>query len=130
MTVLDAHGWALPDGLPPLPEPLGVPTTDAHTHLASTWRHSGLPVETAIEAARAAGVVRLVDVGTDVASSAETIAIADVHPGVVASIALHPNDAARAGDRLADELAALEALIGTSPRVRGSGDRPRLLPNP
>lgn len=122
MTGSDTQGRALPEGLPPLPEPLGVPTTDAHTHLASTGRHSGLAVETAIAAARAAGIVRLVDVGTDVASSAETIAIADAHPEVVASIALHPNDAARAGDGLADELAALEALIGTSPRIRGIGE--------
>ena len=108
--------------LPPAPAPLPAPTTDAHTHLASTWRYSGLTVADNLAAARAVGVTRVVDVGTDLASSTETIALAEQHPEVVACIAIHPNDAARLGDTLDSELAALAALAGTSPRIRGIGE--------
>lgn len=112
----------LPDRLPPLPEPLPLPTTDAHTHLASTERHSGLGVAQALAAARAVNVTRIVDVGTDVASSAEAIRIAEAHPEVVASIAIHPNDAARLGNRLGAELDRLATLVASSDRVRGVGE--------
>ena len=109
-------------GLPPAPEPLPPPVTDAHTHLASTERLSGLAPSEALAKARTAGVTRVVEVGTDVASSTESIALAEHHDEVLASIAIHPNDAARLGERLDVELARLEALISTSPRVRGIGE--------
>ena len=48
--------------------------------------------------------------------------LAERHPEVVATVALHPNDAARAGDRLAADLAALEGLLGSSERLRGVGE--------
>lgn len=108
--------------LPEPPEPLPVATTDSHTHLSSTTEFSGLAVADNLALARAAGVTRVVDVGTDVASSAESVALADRHQEVVACVAIHPNEAARAGDRLGDELAALEALLGTSDRIRGVGE--------
>lgn len=108
--------------LPPLPEPLPAPVTDAHTHLASTLRFSGLDPASALAAAASVNVTRVVDVGTDVASSEETIGLAERFDAVVASIAIHPNDAARLGDRLPGELARLEALVGGSPRVRGVGE--------
>jgi TatD DNase family protein len=50
------------------------------------------------------------------------VALAEQHDEVVACVALHPNDAARAGAGLGAELAALEALIGRSPRIRGIGE--------
>ena len=86
--------------LPPAPEPLPVATTDAHTHLLSTTEFSGLAVAESLAAARAVGVTRVVEVGTDVASSRQAVELAERHPEVVAAIALHPNDAARAGARL------------------------------
>ena len=108
--------------LPPAPEPLPAPITDAHTHLASTQRYSGLAVSDNLAAARAVGVTRVVDVGTDVASSAETVALAEQHPEVVACVAIHPNDAARLGASLDDQWDALAALVGTSDRIRGIGE--------
>ena len=108
--------------LPPLPEPLPVPTTDAHTHVGSTTEYSKLSLEHILAAARAVNVTWIVEVGTDVASSRAAIALAEAHPGVVAAVAIHPNDAARLGARLPAELAALEALVGSSPRVRGVGE--------
>ena len=108
--------------LPGLPEPLPAAVTDAHTHLASTQQFSGLAPAEALQAARVVGVTRVVDVGTDVESSAESIALAETHPEVVACLAIHPNDAARLGARLPAELDRLAALIVTSSRVRGIGE--------
>lgn len=108
--------------LPSPPESLPVPTTDAHTHLASTWRYSGLEVGDNLAAARAVGVTRVVDVGTDVASSAETVALAERHPEVIACVAIHPNDAARLGEELERALEELAGLATTSARIRGIGE--------
>jgi len=109
-----------PTPLPPLPEPLGVPVIDAHTHLASTSRHAGLAPAVLVDLAASVGVVRIVDVGTDVPSSRETIELARTHPGVIACVAIHPNDAARLGPRMDAGLRDLEALIG--PDVHGIGE--------
>ncbi len=108
--------------LPAAPEPLPASTTDAHTHLLSTREYSGLAVADAVAQASAVGVTRLVEVGCDVASSRAAIEIAEVHPEVIACVALHPNDAARAGVRLAAELDQLAALVGSSTCVRGVGE--------
>ncbi len=108
--------------LPPLPDPLPVPTTDAHTHLGSTAQSEGMPELDAIAAALAMNVTRLVEVGTDVESSRAVVALADAYPEVVASIAIHPNDAARLGAGLGAELDRLAALLNTSSKIRGIGE--------
>lgn len=113
---------SMKDKLPPVPDPLPAPTTDAHTHALSTAEYSGLPVTDALAMARSVNVTRIVEVGTDVASSAAAIELAVQHPEAVAAVAIHPNDAARLGDRLDAELARLEALVGSSDRVRGVGE--------
>ena len=110
------------DKLPPLPEALPVATTDAHTHALSTAEYSGLAVADALALARSVNVTRIVEVGTDVASSAAAIELAERHPEAVAAVAIHPNDAARLGERLDAELARLEALVDSSARVRGVGE--------
>ncbi len=110
------------DKLPPAPDALPAPTTDAHTHALSTAEYSGLVVEDALRLARSVNVTRIVEVGTDVASSVAAIGLAGQYPEVVASVAIHPNDAARLGDGLDAELARLEALVGSSDRVRGVGE--------
>ncbi|MFT3970815.1 MAG: TatD family hydrolase [Micropruina sp.] len=108
--------------LPRAPEPLPASTTDAHTHLLSTSEYSGLSIADAVAQAAAVGVTRLVEVGCDVASSRSAIDVAETYPGVIACVALHPNDAARAGAGLGAELDALAALVGASDRVRGVGE--------
>lgn len=108
--------------LPPLPEPLPVPVTDAHTHLETTSGHGGLPAADAVARASAVAVHRLVDVGCDVPSSREAIEHAEQHPEVIATVALHPNDAARAGGRLDEQLRVIEGLVSSSDRVRGVGE--------
>jgi TatD DNase family protein len=108
--------------LPPLPEPLPAPTTDAHTHALSTLDYSGLAVADALAMARSVNVTRIVEVGTDVESSGAAVALAQRYPQVVASVAIHPNDAARLGERLPAELEKLEALVGSSDRARAVGE--------
>jgi TatD DNase family protein len=105
---------------PPPPEPLRVPVFDSHTHLDITV-DAGLPsVESAIESARLVGVDRLVQVGVDVASSRWGVQVAERHDAVLATVALHPNDAPRLSD-LDGALREIERLAA-HPRVRGVGE--------
>ena len=111
-------------GLPDAPEPLPRPVADSHTHADTTEEYSGLALADNLAAAASVGVTRMVQVGCDVASSQWALAQAEQHPGVVAAVALHPNDAARAGDDLDAQLAAIAELIS-----RG-GEGPRAAQNP
>ncbi len=90
---------------------------DSHTHLDM---QDPSPAEVASKAA-AVGVDRLVQVGTDVASSTWSADVADEHEAIVATVALHPNDAPRLGDALDVALREIEALAGRD-RVRGIGE--------
>ncbi|WP_412737548.1 TatD family hydrolase [Krasilnikovia sp. MM14-A1259] len=118
---------------PPAPEPLAVPVFDSHTHLDITVHEAGVPggsagdpaeaadqVEALIDAAAKAGVDRLVQVGVDVASSRWGAQLAARHPAVLATVALHPNEAPVLAD-LDEALRAIEALAA-EPRVRGIGE--------
>jgi TatD DNase family protein len=109
---------------PPPPEPLRAPVIDSHTHLDITLTEGGTDgpdsVEAAIELARAVGVDRLVQVGVDVDSSRWGAAVASKYPAVVATVALHPNDAPRLPD-LDAALREIEAMAA-EPRVRGIGE--------
>jgi TatD DNase family protein len=68
--------------------------TDDHCHLPADLALAAAQVEEA----QAAGVERLITVGTDVASSHAAIANARAHPGVVwATAGIHPHDAKRGG---------------------------------
>lgn len=108
--------------LPAAPEPLPGPVTDAHTHLGTTQRKTGLTPDEGLAAARAVNVVRVVDVGYDVASSRLALETALAYPEVVCAVALHPHDAVECGDGLDEALRAIEALVGASDRVRGVGE--------
>jgi len=132
---------------PPPPEPLAVPVLDSHTHLdiivaefgaeARTERtearaearaeagaeadaEAGAGVSKIIEAAGKAGVDRLVQVGVDVPSSRWGIEAADRYAAVVATVAVHPNEAPRLAD-LDEALREIEAMAA-HPRVRGIGE--------
>lgn len=101
---------------PPAPEPLPVAVLDSHTHLDIV---GGDPADQ-IAAAAAVGVDRLVQVGVDVTSSRWSADLADAHDAVVASVAIHPNEAPRLST-LDDSLRQVEALAGR-PRVRAVGE--------
>ena len=79
--------------------------TDSHCHLQ--WE--GLPVG-ALEAARAAGVTRMVCVGTDADQSRRAIELARAEPDVWATVGLHPHDATRGVDTVVGLLDAPEVV--------------------
>jgi TatD DNase family protein len=124
---------------PAQPSPLPRPALDSHTHLDMV----DLPVPVVVASALAAGIARVVTVGTDLESSRWSARCAQDHDGVYAAVAIHPNDteAATGPSRLprdpraphasatqpprpatADEvLAEIETLAG-SPRVVAVGE--------
>ncbi|QGV80190.1 TatD family hydrolase [Streptomyces ficellus] len=79
------------DAPPPLPEPLGVPVADSHTHLDM---QSGT-VEEALAKAAAVGVDTVVQVGCDLKGSRWAAETAAAYANVHAAVALHPNEAPR-----------------------------------
>ena len=124
-------------GPPPrVPEPLRVAVPDAHTHLDITAQGvapgsggrpeaprpvpepDGPEVRQLVDDARAAGVTPLLQTGVDVASSAWSAECARRLPGVVAAVAVHPNEAEDATD---DALAEIERLAGLA-HVRAVGE--------
>ncbi|MCL1837896.1 MAG: TatD family hydrolase [Propionibacteriaceae bacterium] len=108
--------------LPPAPPPLPAPTVDAHTHLGYTVAKTRQAAADIIQAAHDVGITKIVDVGCDVASAKESIAFAERFESVISCISIHPNDAARLGQRLPEALAEIAALIPSSSKVRGIGE--------
>jgi len=114
---------------PPLPEPLRTPVIDTHCHLDIADGDAGaewLGVSEAVDRATAVGVTRIVQVGCDLPSARWSVAAAAEHPALVATVALHPNEAPRilesegrdALDAAYAEIAELAAL----PQVRAVGE--------
>jgi TatD DNase family protein len=107
---------------PDAPEPLPVPVVDNHCHLDHRIR-GGQRIEPAdaIAQAAAVGITRIVQVGTDVASSRWAVEAAREFPSVVAAVALHPNDAPRLGDDYPAAFAEV-AELAADPHVRAVGE--------
>ena len=108
--------------LPPLPDALPAPVVDTHCHLDATEEYSGLAPQQALDDAVAVNVGRIVEVGCDVESSRWAVDAAQRWANVVASVAMHPNDAARLGR--GDLTAALDEIerLAAQPAVRGVGE--------
>jgi TatD DNase family protein len=75
---------------------------DSHAHVHDT-RMPGGP-GAAVQAARDAGVVGMVTVGCDRATSQAAIAVAAEHPDVWATVGLHPHEAVHGVDTIVDLL--------------------------
>ena len=86
---------------------------DSHCHLP----YEGLEdVDAVVASARAAGVERMVSVGTDFAQSAAAVEVASRVDGVWATVGLHPHDAVQG-------VASLRPLLGElSPKVVAIGE--------
>ncbi len=83
---------------------------DSHCHL----QYEGVPAD-AVERAEAAGVLRVVCIGTDASESAKAIELARAHAGRVwATVGLHPHDAGQGVDGI---VALLDA-----PEVKAVGE--------
>lgn len=102
---------------PPAPEPLPAPVLDSHTHLDLV---GGDPDHWVAQAA-AVNVTRVVQVGCDVPSSRYGVDLAHRNRAVLATVALHPNEAPRLGAGLDEALREIEAMAA-DPRVRGVGE--------
>ena len=97
--------------------------TDAHCHLQERYLSDDPEVQANVVAtlarAQAAGVDRVVVVGTDVTTSTEAVALAEATTGPVeiyATVGLHPHDAI-------NDLAPIEALArAKSPKLVGIGE--------
>jgi TatD DNase family protein len=86
--------------------------TDAHCHLDDEGMPGGAGA--ALGAARAAGVARVITIGTDARHSAAAIALAGAHADVWATVGLHPHDAVNGVESILDLL--------DRPRVVGVGE--------
>ena len=89
---------------------------DTHAHLH--FPDFAPDLDAVMARARAAGVQRMVTIGTDRETSEAAVAIAEREPDVWAAVGLHPHDAAEGDDAL---FAYLERLAG-SPRVVAIGE--------
>jgi TatD DNase family protein len=82
--------WPWPDA----PDPLPSPVVDNHCHLDHRTKGGLLiDVDEALDRAAAVGVTRIVQVGCDVESSHWAVETARAQPAIVATVALHPNEA-------------------------------------
>ncbi|GLI28259.1 AraC family transcriptional regulator [Agromyces rhizosphaerae] len=108
---------------PAAPEPLAVPVYDNHTHLEVA--DGAMPITPAehLDRAGAVGIAGVVQVGTDVATSEWSAALAARDARVLAAVAIHPNDAPElaAAGALDEALATIDALAGR-PRVVAVGE--------
>jgi TatD DNase family protein len=106
---------------PPAPLPLPTAVLDSHTHLDIV---GGDPAEQIAKAA-AVGVNRIVQVGVDVPSSRWSVTLAERHGAVLATVAVHPNEAPRLStvspQTLDGALREVEKLAA-HPRVRAIGE--------
>lgn len=108
--------------LPPSPEPLPRPVVDSHCHLDTAQQITGLDPGDALSRAAEVNIIRVVQIGCDVEDSRWAVRAAHRFEEVVATVALHPNVAARMDRRtLHDALVDIDALAADD-RVRGVGE--------
>ncbi|MBA2414709.1 MAG: TatD family hydrolase [Geodermatophilaceae bacterium] len=79
-----------------------------------------VPVRQILDEAAAVGITRIVQVGTDVLSSRWSAEQAETYDAVLATVAIHPNEAGRGGAS-PEALTAIEELASRE-RVRGIGE--------
>ena len=113
-------------GIPHPPDPLPIPVVDNHTHLDISREGDEVAVGDlgpVLAAAAEVGVDRVVQVGCDVAGAQFAVAAAERHAGVLAGVALHPNEVPglAASGGLDAAYAEIERLAA-HPRVRVVGE--------
>jgi TatD DNase family protein len=103
-----------------VPEPLPGTAFDSHCHLEMI----DLAVADTLAEAAAAGISRVVTVGTDTASSAWAAKCAATFPQVYAAVAIHPNETATAAASAAGRDAVLAEIgkLAALPQVRAVGE--------
>jgi TatD DNase family protein len=109
--------------LPAKPKPLSVEVMDSHCHLDIS---DDLNVDEAIKMAKSVGVSGIMQVGCDVASSEWSVKTAEEIQSVLASVAIHPNEAPVIEKQFGREglIKAIKRIaeLAQSPRVRAIGE--------
>ncbi len=90
--------------------------TDTHAHL--DFPDFADDLDALLDRAAAAGVTRIISIGTSVESSRRAVVLAEKYPQVFAVIGVHPNSADEAAPGFIDELREL----AKHPRVVGIGE--------
>src|SRR4051794_29235303 len=80
---------------------------DTHAHL--TWKDFAGELDAVVERARAAGISKIVTIGTNLESSRKAIELAERFENVFAVVGWHPGDAHEAPTNFATELRQLAA---------------------
>ncbi len=93
---------------------------DSHCHLDPDVYGSDADVDAVVERARAAGVSRMISIGSGYGAPSlrKAVAVAERHPDVWCAVGLHPHDAALWDDAFAADLAE----VARHPRVVGLGE--------
>ena len=78
---------------------------DSHAHVH--FPHFDADRDAVIERARQAGLVAIVDIGTDLASSRAALALAEQQDFIYATVGVHPHDAKTVDQKVLDELRSL-----------------------
>jgi TatD DNase family protein len=89
---------------------------DSHAHIH--FKDFEGKIDDVLSRAREAGVSAIVNIGTDLVSSREVVAIAEKHPEIFAVVGVHPHDVAKMA---AGEMEAL-AELAKNPRVVAVGE--------
>ena len=79
--------------------------TDSHAHL--DFSQFDADRDAVIERAREAGLVAILNVGTDLASSKAAVALAERYDFIYAAVGFHPHDAKRVNAKVLDQLRVL-----------------------
>jgi len=90
---------------------------DTHAHLDNSQYDSDRAA--VIERARQGGICQILTVGCDLASSQASIALANEHQDIYASVGIHPHDALEGND---DGISTLRNLVKSSPKVVAIGE--------
>ena len=119
----DRHNRDIDRPVAPLPDPLPIPAVDSHAHLEIITNSSpdDPAIKKVIDESASVGINRIVQVGYSAEQSEWSLSLAKIYKGqVLATVALHPNEAPVVMDLEAD-LSVIERLSDDD-QVRGIGE--------
>ena len=119
----DRHNRDIDRPVAPLPDPLPIPAVDSHAHLEiiTNSSHDDPAIKKVIDESASVGINRIVQVGYSAEQSEWSLSLAKIYKGqVLATVALHPNEAPVVTDLEAD-LSVIERLSDDD-QVRGIGE--------
>jgi Tat protein secretion system quality control protein TatD with DNase activity len=101
----DRHNRDIDRPVAPLPDPLPIPAVDSHAHLEIITNSSpdDPAIKKVIDESASVGINRIVQVGYSAEQSEWSLSLAKIYKGqVLATVALHPNEAPVVTDLEAD----------------------------